>query len=249
LIHGNSVQALTEHEIEAEIQEILEAPDCDFKAPEFPSGFKTPVDLDPMDPEVNTEALTEWVQQCQASKIEALMTIEMRMREKREAEVLATEKLIKYMAAKKQRAQNLMDKHIPVDVDSMLFQARREFIASQAREMQAQITGVPLPPGSVLSDDIFKSFLLLTQYLKQGRKFIDEMEKQGRGAATPTTSTSIATVATQTSDDIPDSAIKQSDASQPVEMGTDAGFVDGDTVYTVDLEGAKMGDPSQLMDI
>jgi hypothetical protein len=198
------------------------------KAPEFPSGFET-VDLDPMDPEVNTEALTEWVQQCQASKIEALMTIEMRMREKREAEVSAAEKLIKYMAAKKQRAQNLRGKHIPMDVDSMLFQARREFIAAQSREMQAEITGVPLPPGSISTDDSFKSFLSLAQYLKQGRRFIDDMEMEGRGAATPTTSTSIAT---QTSDDL--SANVQSDASQQVEKGTDTDFVDGDMMYTVD---------------
>jgi hypothetical protein len=75
----------------------------------------------------------------------------------------------------------------------MLFQARQEFLAARSQEMQAEITGVPLPPGSILTDDIFNSFLSFARYLKQGRRSIDDMKMEGRGAATPTTSTSIAT--------------------------------------------------------
>jgi hypothetical protein len=84
---------------------------------------------------------------------------------------------------------------VPMDVDSMFFfffflQARREFIAARAREIQAQMTGVPLPhQGSITTDDVFKSTLLMAEYLKQRRKFMADIEHEARGMTTPPTST------------------------------------------------------------
>jgi hypothetical protein len=127
------------------------------------------------------------------------MTLELRMRCAKSggAEIMAAEKLVKSFGDAEAEVSELHGSSTNCSDGCGLhvfffffLQARREFIAARAREIQAQMTGVPLPhQGSITTDDVFKSTLLMAEYLKQRRKFMADIEHEARGMTTPPTST------------------------------------------------------------